>query len=257
MDSPHCSCKLTRVRERHQRRVLRGRHLQRRPSVRAHPHSPCSKCRLSSIKMALITSNGCSYTKSASTIVILRWADGNWYISDLGDSRTPADGNDIDYFSEAHTPARPLAKQRQAASKQQASSKQRQAGSECGAGDCTLAETGCPPQPHHSLGTAASQGQAGCSWSKTAPVRWHSQCLQLQSLLTVACPCTAVRARPVFTVACLSAFCSLGLACGQPACDQLDHPGVHHGRPPGGGRLPRPDHRRRQVRRRRREPAGG
>ena len=157
MDSPHCSCKLTRVRERHQRRVLRGRHLQRRPSVRAHPHSPCSKCRLSSIKMALITSNGCSYTKSASTIVILRWADGNWYISDLGDSRTPADGNDIDYFSEAHTPARPLAKQRQAASKQQASSKQAASSGKQEVNAAPAIALWPRPVVRHSLITASAQ----------------------------------------------------------------------------------------------------
>jgi hypothetical protein len=49
------------------------------------------------------TSNGVArYTKSGTSMSLLSWVDGNWYISELGGgaagSRTPADGDDIDYY---------------------------------------------------------------------------------------------------------------------------------------------------------------
>ena len=54
------------------------------------------------------TSNGATrYTKSGTSVSLLSWPDGNWYLSDLrggaiGD-RTPGDGDDVDYYIAAST----------------------------------------------------------------------------------------------------------------------------------------------------------
>ena len=52
------------------------------------------------------TSNGATrYTKSGTSMSLLSWPDGNWYLSQLrggaGGDRTPGDGDDIDYYISA------------------------------------------------------------------------------------------------------------------------------------------------------------